>query len=162
MSHMFILYFPSKIGSLWYLHLFFNVPMFERLTLLMLWILVLLYTIICFSLVCCRHLNMLVAGKRKCNHKRLRGKCQALKIWKIKCSIISCHEKELTFTKMLSAKNVLSIRWLVTKESSLEGRKPRKPHNFRNWIRGIKICYTRNRWWVVGNVSSNSFIKQRA
>ena len=49
-----------------------------------------------------------------------------------------------------------SIRWLVT---TSEGQ---KPHNFQDYIRGIKICCTRNGWWVVGNVSSDSFIKLRA
>ena len=34
---------------------------------------------ICAFFVCCSHLNMLVAGKRKYNHKALREKCQALK-----------------------------------------------------------------------------------
>ena len=45
----------------------------------MLRILTLLYTIICLFFVCCSHINLLVAGKRKYNHKTLRDKCQALK-----------------------------------------------------------------------------------
>ena len=45
----------------------------------MLWILPLLYTIICLLFVCYSHLNMLVAGKRTYNHKSLPWRCQTLK-----------------------------------------------------------------------------------
>ena len=174
-----------------------------------------------FIFLCCSLIKMLVAGKRKYNHKQYMKNVKPLKdlekgmsnrdvaakygvprntlsIWvknkekildslekgtnvkwqklgtsnfelvdegicnwfqvyaKSKCSIISCHDsREDTYIRQkIKCWKLPSIRWLVT---TLQWK---KPHKFQRCFRVIKICYTRNSWWwVMGNVSSNSFVK---